>query len=165
MANWRPPQNNIIKFNTDAQFDGETGKGFSGIVARNKLGVMVSGSTSKIYALSPLAAEAFAMREAVSLASNLNIDEVYFESDSLSLIHACKEKLQRGEINVIARDILEIKKVFTFCDFVWINRNGNSVADCIDCIAKLASRNLLPNNWISTPPSSLRSLLKKDYEN
>lgn len=50
MVRWRPPRSNTLKFNSDAQFVVSSGKGNTGIVCRDKLGRVLSGSTSKIFA-------------------------------------------------------------------------------------------------------------------
>lgn len=81
------------------------------------------------------------------------------ESDSLELIETCKGEKSRGEIEIIVSGIIEIKKNFTSCEFLWTNRGANKVADCV---ANLASTNSLPRNWFFAPPIALRSLLLKD---
>lgn len=156
---WSPPCNNWVKFNSDAQFDLGSGKGYSGVVARNEKGVVIAGSTSSLFASSLLVAEALAIRAAAILASSLHCPCVVFESDSLNLIDACNEKRTIGEINVIVNDIHLIMANFTSCAFNWSNRNGNRAADCL---AKLASSRDLPYEWISAPPLLLRSILQQD---
>lgn len=90
VARWRPPRGQVMKFNSDAQFDLGSGKGCTSIVGRNNLGIMVAGSTSKIFAFSALVAEASALREAISLVVSLQIPSVLLESDCLVLIEVCR---------------------------------------------------------------------------
>lgn len=84
-----------IKFNSDAQFDVSSGKGFFGVVGRNDQGGVLARITSKIFAISPFVIEALALREVVSFASSLALSHVFFESDSLDLIETCSENITR----------------------------------------------------------------------
>lgn len=78
---------------------------------RNKLGLLLAGSTSNIFANSPLVEEALALREDITVAANLNLSDVALESDSLELIKACKGEKSRGEIVVIASDIEKNQRI------------------------------------------------------
>lgn len=88
IVRWRPPRDNIVKFNSDAQFKLSTGRGFSGIVCRDHRGKLLTGVASPMFASSPLVAETLALREVVSLAANLNFHQALFESDCLDLVEA-----------------------------------------------------------------------------
>ncbi|KAL4276524.1 hypothetical protein AHAS_Ahas20G0215800 [Arachis hypogaea] len=59
----------------------------------------------RIRAHSSLAAEAEAMRRALILATNLNMEQILIESDNLPLVQAVKSKTYIGEVESIIRDI------------------------------------------------------------
>lgn len=92
---WRPPPHKYVKINSDATFDLTTGKGFTGIVCRDEQGVILTAITRPFFALSPLIAEAISLRDAVSLACNLNLQTVILESDNKPLVEACRGNIQR----------------------------------------------------------------------
>lgn len=93
--------------------------------------------------VSLLVAEAIALREAIIFASTLSLQKIVLESDCLDLIDASRGDKVRGEIELIIKDINEIKKNFTWRGFLWTNHDGNKVADML---VKLAASNLLPRN-------------------
>lgn len=128
---WRPPRSNFIKINTDAQFDPNSGHGFSGIVCRDEYGRLISGVTSQIYASSAFVVEALALREAISLAVTLNLPSVVVESDCQELIKACRGNIRRREIEQIMKDIQRMKENLTWLGFLLTNRACNSVADIV----------------------------------
>lgn len=156
---WCPPRENIIKFNSDTQFDLSTGRGVMGIVCRDKEGKLLARASSQIFTASPLVAEALALREAVSLAVNLNFKQILFESDCLELVEACRGNAIRKAIEHVVNDIQSMKKDFTFMGLLWTNRCGNEVADLV---AKLAASLSLPQNWLNSPPMALAIAVKLD---
>lgn len=52
--------------------------------------------------------QAVTLREAVLTASNLGIEKVIFELDSLLLIRACKNEIQLGEVQHLVKDIVTL---------------------------------------------------------
>lgn len=108
---------------------------------------MITGFTGKVFATSPLVAEAMALREAISLAANLSIENVLLESDSLDLINACRGETEIGEIRNIVQDVKHMRMSFRKCGFTWIHRSGNNLAHTL---AQKVQRNLIP------PPIGLR---------
>lgn len=92
------------QINTSSTFSKLIGFCFAGIIARDSVGNIVSGLTSKHRALNSLTAKALALRDAVSLAVNMRIDRVVFESDCLDLIKACRGDIDKGQINHVLKD-------------------------------------------------------------
>lgn len=57
------------------------------------------------------------------------------------------------------QDIKMMNEEFTSVGFRWVNREGNSV---VDCVVKLVAANALPTNWSGVPPAVIRALLDAD---
>lgn len=149
----------ITKINVDSTFSKLTGVCFAGAIARNSEGDVVSGNTSFNRATSCFVAEALALRDAASLANNLGITNVVFESDCLDLIKACRGEIVKNQIQNILNDIWSFKQNFVTCGFTWTPRSGNEVAHTV---AHLASLGSLPVNWTWNCPEHLRRLIDKE---
>lgn len=156
---WRPPQPNFVKLNVDASFIKDSGKACTGIVGRNHKGEIITSLTRKTLAQTPLMAEAIALREAMSLAANLQIDYIVVESDSLDLIKTCRNEQEIGEIRHIYQDIRHLKQSFQKYAFTWVHHSGNLLAHTI---AKMHSRDILPTNWRWAPPLVLKEIIEKE---
>lgn len=156
---WRPPLQGVTKINTDATFSNLTGFCFTGIIARDHKGSLVSGVTSCCRTINSLTAEAIALRDVVSLARNLGMERVIFESDCLDLIKACRGDLEKHQIQNFLKDIWKLKQSFVTCGFTWTPREGNEVANTI---AHLACAGSLPSNWTWNCPHHLKRLIDKD---
>lgn len=158
---WRPPQEFFVKVNSDAAFEQSTGKGFTGIICRDNQGKFLTASSSRFFANSPLVAEAISLREAVSLAVNLNLQQVIFESDNQTLIEVCNRNTVRKEIEGIIEDIFSLRTEFHNSIFTRTKREGNY---CAHVIASLARDNLLHGSWLLRPPPLLRRALVTDMQ-
>lgn len=156
---WRPPPNDTMKFNVDASFKQDTGQACLAIVGRDHNGKIGTGLTKKTFAGSPLIAEALAVREAISFATNLNINWILIESDNMELISACRQEKEIGEIMAIIRDVGIMKEKIHKCGFTWIGRDGNSLAHTL---AQMTQRNSLPNNWCWNPPHCIKVIVEKE---
>ncbi|RYR34741.1 hypothetical protein Ahy_A10g049745 [Arachis hypogaea] len=129
--------------------------GTTAAVFKDHAGSLLTASNSKIAASSPLAAEAFAVREALIMAKNFQLDRIIFESDSLILIQALKSKASIVEIQVILDDILELVRSITNCGFTWVPREGNGLAHEV---ARLTADGSLQQNWLMCKPFVFYSL-------
>lgn len=78
---------------------------------------MLTASMKRIFAFSPLMAEAIGCREDLFLARSLSIPKAIFESDNQVLIETCRGNIQRGEITVIITDIKALRDEFEYCGF------------------------------------------------
>lgn len=156
---WRQPRRGTIKINSDACFIKDKGSSFAGIIGRDYRGKVVTGMTLCIPACSPLIAEALALREVVTLAAHLDLLDVIFESDNLSLIKNCRKESQNREIITLVQDIVELKKSIPRVGFTWVARKGNHVADLL---AHLASTDALPLGWRWHLPPQLKMALDRD---
>lgn len=64
-------------------------------MCRDDKGIVLTAMSKPIFASSPFVAEALRLREAASLACNLNLRSVILESNSQQLIEAYKGNLQK----------------------------------------------------------------------
>lgn len=128
-------------------------------MARDYKGDLVCGFTKKFPATSPLVAEALALREAVAIAVNLNMQKVIFESDCLELVRAYRKEIGIGVLANIIQDITQMAGSLRWHGFTRTAKEGNCVAHQI---AKLNLRNLLPIHWRWNMPISLHSCFLKD---
>lgn len=119
---WRRPRSGCLKINSDAAFDKQTKISCSGIAIRDDLGNLLTGSFRKHAASTCLSAEALALRDAVILAKNLNLDRVIFESDCMDLVKMCRGEIIKGEIVTVVGDIQMLKQGFSLCGFSWCSK-------------------------------------------
>ncbi|XP_072087246.1 uncharacterized protein [Arachis hypogaea] len=115
--------------NVDAAYSRSTAEGATAIVIRDNFGRLLTEESMRIRAHSSLAAEAEAMRRALILATNLNMEQILIESDNLPLVQAVKSKTYIGEVESIIRDIFLLAESLSNCGFTWVPREGNKVAD------------------------------------
>ncbi|RYR23091.1 hypothetical protein Ahy_B03g068364 [Arachis hypogaea] len=157
---WRPPPPGWIKCNVDAAFREVYSAGATAAVFRDHAGSLLTASNHRIAASSPLAAEAFAVREALIMAKNFQLDRIIFESDSLILIQALKSKASIAEIQVILDDILELVRSITNCGFTWVPREGNGLAHEV---ARLTADGSLQQNWLRCRPQIIINILAEEH--
>ncbi|KAJ1399617.1 Ribonuclease H-like superfamily [Sesbania bispinosa] len=161
IQSWRPPPPGFIKCNSDAAFVSSSSLAAAGSVFRDSSGFVEFGSTKKFPALSPLAAEAFALREAMLIAKNLGWKSVIFESDCLDLVRACRNEINIAEIQTFILDIRSWVLHFDRVGFTWVRRSGNGVAHSL---AQYALRGDFFPASSSCWPSDIQSQLAKDRQ-
>ncbi|KAL4286360.1 hypothetical protein AHAS_Ahas19G0078400 [Arachis hypogaea] len=83
---------------------------------------MITGSVIRIKASSALAAEAMAVRNALIISKNMQMEKVIIETDSLTLTQAVKSKGNIGEIQPILQDINLLMENFDKCGMTWVPR-------------------------------------------
>ncbi|KAF7804738.1 reverse transcriptase [Senna tora] len=132
-----------------------------GVLFRNHLGVVLDGCCLTVDASSSLMVEALAVRHAVLALSDLKWDGVCIESDCAALVRAISSGLPVGDwaCDTIVEDIRVLSRNFRRISFSWVNRQCNLAADWL---AKAAVWRMCPSGWVSSPPSSLASLLALD---
>ncbi|XP_072054838.1 uncharacterized protein [Arachis hypogaea] len=112
-------------------------------IIRDRRGNFRRGSATKVKAISSLEIEGIALREAMILAKNMEINNVIIESDCQPLMEALKSGGTLWKIDPILEDIQKLKIDIPLCDFTWIPREGNKVAHLI---AELKGQEHLPQN-------------------
>ncbi|KAL4316963.1 hypothetical protein AHAS_Ahas15G0337600 [Arachis hypogaea] len=121
-----PSKANIIA--TQPIYQKQTGEGALAVVVRDRTGRIITETTEKIKVSSSLVAEAHAVRRALILAKNLQIEQIIIKSDSLTLVQAVKSKARIGEIEPILKDIQWLTAKIPKSGFTWIPREGNFLA-------------------------------------
>ncbi|CAN7014115.1 unnamed protein product [Brassica oleracea var. botrytis] len=78
---------------------------------------------------SPLAAEGLAMREALIMCKEIELQHVRVECDSSQLVQTSKGAVKFSELHRILSDLKLISSSFNSITFVWIPRDLNVLAD------------------------------------
>ncbi|XP_057734045.1 uncharacterized protein LOC130949302 [Arachis stenosperma] len=125
---YRPPPAGWIKCNVDAAFVETRSTGATTAVYRDPNGSLLTGINSTIVATSPLAAEALAVREALIMSTNFQMEKVIIESDNQILVQALKSHASIADIQVILDDILYLVKGIPNCGFTWAPKEENLLA-------------------------------------
>ncbi|XP_015969530.1 uncharacterized protein LOC107492963 [Arachis duranensis] len=156
---WRPPIGDRLKANVDGAFRKKTEEGAIALVIRNNEGKVVAGSAETVRATSNLSVESMALRNALILAKNLQLENILFESDSLPFIQAVKAKKTIGEINLILRDIYVLVEGISNSGFTWTHREGNQLAHQV---TSLAINGRLNRNWTWDQPVEIREIARRE---
>ena len=108
---------------SDAAWNKQTKKaGLAWIITGTANKRITQGIESKEDIISPLIAEAMALRSAISTAVNLDLPRLRLLSDNLTLIRAINNDLQAKEIYGIVHDIQRIASAFIAISFSHLNR-------------------------------------------
>ncbi|RYR56253.1 hypothetical protein Ahy_A05g022008 [Arachis hypogaea] len=159
LVKWRPPPSNWLKANVDAAFRKETGTGAIAVVIRDYKGRIILGFSGKIQAKSSIAAEAQAIRQALIILNNLQMDKTLIESDNLKLVQAIKSNTPIGEALAIIQDIRILMEMLPEKGLTWTPRNGNRLAHAV---AKAAEADTLRANWGTNPPEDIQIIIGKE---
>lgn len=125
---WVPPPESFLKCNSNACFDTNLDLCSIGVILRDDQCNALSDAAKILPALSPLHAEALAMREAHVLTSNLGI-KIVFKIDNQELHSICKNKKMHWQIYLITKEIEDIRKNFDSNLYSWCKRDSNKVAN------------------------------------
>ncbi|KAL4396470.1 hypothetical protein AHAS_Ahas01G0095100 [Arachis hypogaea] len=105
LVHWRPPPDDWLKANVDATFKKEYGNGTISAVVRDKEGKVLLGFIGKNQANSSIIAEATAIRQALIIVNNLQLEKILIESDNQRLVQTIKSESFIGKAWVIIQDI------------------------------------------------------------
>lgn len=157
---WIPPPHNVIRINTDASWHQQTLSSGIAAVARDMNGVLINGKALKMFAPSPLTAEALAIREAVYLALEYPSHEIIITSDAKNLIDSLQSNAPISDWKA-ATVITQVRYLSSTRHFSWswTSRKANKAAHLI---ASLAHSGKCPSDWVQHPPSSLSKILMFD---
>ncbi|KAI5348546.1 PREDICTED: Reverse mRNAase zinc-binding domain [Prunus dulcis] len=158
---WSPPPHGWCKINIDASWDKTSSKSGLGCVIRDDGCNFRGGSGSYRLSASVIETEAHAALMGVSLAADLGVQQVIVETDSKVLLQniiggSCKSV---WSIYPIISAIRRRCNRFSSCNWRWIPRKCNGVADSI---AASARRRMSKDVWLHRPPSSLVFVMQAD---
>nr|POE51000.1 putative ribonuclease h protein [Quercus suber] len=158
---WIPPISPGYKVNYDGAIFKDIGAAGLGVVIRDAGGSVIGSLMERIpLPLAVASVEALACRRAVLFAKELCIFDASFEGDSEIVTNA----LRRGESNhpefgLVILDALELARGFRSCNFVHVNRLGNSVAHFLARSSKSGNELQV---WMESVPGDIAPLVSRD---
>ena len=126
MSSWIKPPTDSFKFNVDAVV--EDAHSTIAIVARDWRRIVVLALSKKVYATIPLQAEAEALVWALTVSVDLNLERVYFESDSKICVDSLSgASAPHWRIAGLVSDLILTAASHPHWSFVWTKREANCV--------------------------------------
>ncbi|PRQ29705.1 putative RNA-directed DNA polymerase [Rosa chinensis] len=160
---WKPPSAGWVKINVDGAFYKETCTGGIGVIIRDDMGRCLGGYYASVsHVSSSEQVEALAGREAVSLAIQRGLSPVIFETDSLTLFHATKQRVipHTSFIGRVYDDITFHLQQMPGSYFTHVYRQANVVAHTLARFACASSSSLF---WGLEPPACIVDVLSKEF--
>ncbi|GLT50100.1 hypothetical protein SLA2020_236100 [Shorea laevis] len=153
LQQWSPPREDIIKCNADAVVEVENGIAGLAVVCHNGRGILVNGFAFKQSVSSVLMVETLALRAAVRWAIRNGLKEIIFESDGKELMRVINKMVSLPwRIKPLVLSIWELRKAFSFCEFTYVCRKANSLANWE---AKWCPKDMCPFYWAMNLPATL----------
>ncbi|KAG8485123.1 hypothetical protein CXB51_021760 [Gossypium anomalum] len=161
---WEPPDNDTIKINFDASFNQITKCSISGIIARNKEGLIMAACTYPWeYISDPVTAEARACLQTIVMAEELGFQDICIEGDALTVIRKLNAaEDDRSCISNLIKEIKERSYKFRRVRFKHVPRGSNKVAHAM---AKEGGHYEHPRFWIEEAPHSVEILVNQGRRN
>ncbi|XP_030473995.2 uncharacterized protein LOC115691499 [Syzygium oleosum] len=157
---WIAPERGRLKINVDGSLVEGSTDGAIACICRDHTGVLVDGLTKSVKASSVAQVETLAVLEPMRFAKHRSLKEVIVQSDRLELIRTLSGADQvNWEIRVLIKECRDLLVDLPLLQLKYCPRSSNSVADLA---AKNHRNQLLPLNWLSSPPPALWALLCKD---
>lgn len=153
------PTSNAVKINVDAAFDANLMKGAIAVIVRDEAGDFLTGSACPIICSSPIAAEALAVREAISIAGAFDSYDVFIESDYANVTRSCDNSSPPWQIKAFMDDIRNTLSENARIRVNWVRRYANTV---VDLVAKMMMKGTLPRFWTWMMPVKIRATLLED---
>ncbi|XP_016168284.1 uncharacterized protein LOC107610797 [Arachis ipaensis] len=144
---WVPPPVHSIKLNCDASCFAPLGYAGFGCIIRNPDGCWLKGFTGKVEVCSVLFAELYAIWRGLLLAWENGFREVIYKTDCLEALFLVNQRMLGKDIPKwdLAKHIQEVMNWNWRVSILLIQRNANSVADCM---AKAAASDAdIHSNW------------------
>jgi ribonuclease HI len=150
---WVPPREGTVKLNVDAAMAKDGCGGAVGVVCRDGAGVFVGAATLTIKGISdPATLEAIACREALALASDLQLQRVTVASDCLAVVNAMKGPFA-GAYSMVVQEVKARSNLLEQSFFRHENRLSNSEAHRLARFA--ISLSVGRQVWLVQPPDGL----------
>ncbi|KAG8478291.1 hypothetical protein CXB51_028103 [Gossypium anomalum] len=158
---WSPPGNDTIKINFDATFNQHTRRSNSGVIARNKDGLVMAACTFLwAYISGPVMAEARACLQVVSMAEEMGFHDICIKGDSLTIIRKLNTAEEdKSEISSLVKEIKGRAYIFRSVRFRHIPREANKAAHGM---AMEGHRYENPQYWIEEVPQAVEGLVNSE---
>ena len=128
-ARWRPPEENVIKLNTDGAIDISKGCASPGIVVRDHLGRLIACRCIQYVGISePFVAELLACRDAILLAIEKGWSSIVLETDCQLIVRDWIEGNDRSAGGHIYREMKSYLSNFQGFDLKFVGRGANVAA-------------------------------------
>ncbi|XP_026416324.1 uncharacterized protein LOC113311738 [Papaver somniferum] len=133
-SRWKPPLENILKYNIDGSFDLDTNQFGTGIVVCDFAGHCIG--TKRTYgnrALNLEAVECMAIHEALLWEKSLNHSRIHIEAGAKLVIQSINVHtlLIQWENRNLIKEIKHLSSKFNLCTFDYVNKDDNQVADAL----------------------------------
>ncbi|KAH1057472.1 hypothetical protein J1N35_035537 [Gossypium stocksii] len=158
---WEPPDDSIIKINFEASFNQQMKRSVSGIVARNKEGLVMAACTFPWEIVpDPVTAKARACLQALIMAEEVGFRDICVEGDPLSVIRKVNSlEEDRSNISSLIKEINGRSPKFRRLSFRHIPREANRAAHEM---AVEGGRHVDPEYWIEEVPQAVERLVNQD---
>ncbi|XP_050258983.1 uncharacterized protein LOC126703977 [Quercus robur] len=103
--------------------------------------------------------EAYALLHGVLFASEMQIDQAFFESDALSIILSLSSRVAGNDFSHILEDIRVASSTFSHCSFHHLKRDGNRAAHTLAKEAKSSGQSKI---WKGILPPCILNILRDD---
>lgn len=157
--NWVAPPPGYVKVNVDgaSSIDGSGISGV-GVIIRDEMGGVVAALCKALPLHYPTDwTELFAMEQGVLLAQEMNLSNVIFEFDAISVIRAVSQALNGGLMGHLIQGIQLARSSFSCCSFQHVKRDCNRAAHKLTQFAKC---NHVSNLWKGVIPPILVHLIQ-----
>ncbi|KAH1047688.1 hypothetical protein J1N35_038472 [Gossypium stocksii] len=161
---WEPPNNDTIKINFDAFFNQISRRSVSGIIARNKEGLIMAACTYPWENIpDPMMADASAYLQAIIMVEYMGFQDICIEGDALTIMNKLNSKEE--DKSCICNLIKEIKRRgnnFRKLSFRHVPREANMVAHVM---AKERGRYEQSRFWIKEAPNMVEIMADRERRN
>uniref|UniRef100_A0ACD5UC07 Uncharacterized protein n=1 Tax=Avena sativa TaxID=4498 RepID=A0ACD5UC07_AVESA len=150
---WTRPPEGVIKINVDAAYDINQGRGSLSVIAREQNGKFIFANCKELpFVADAFMAEAFALREGLSVAQFLGCNKVIIQSDNSLVVETMKDGgFSATSSATIFDDCRILSTGYREISFVQCNREANEVADEL---ARYSFDNRLDCIWDDDPLAS-----------
>lgn len=159
--NWVPPDDGYWKANVVGAFSSSSDRAGIGVVFRDYAGNLLESSCAAVSASSAFMAEALALKKAMHMSLDMNLQLVTFESDCENLVRLVNKVGMTVDwrCEAVIDDISLLLQDLPLCKVSWVRRNANKVADWL---ASYALKGMCGFAWVDGPPSFFLSILDSD---
>ncbi|XP_071923104.1 uncharacterized protein [Coffea arabica] len=158
---WEPPQEGVVRINTDAAISAKMVRTGLGIVARNWRGDLVKvRGISRRKRGETATEESLAIRSAPEMAQDAGWTKIEVQSDCRNIVRSINAgNVQDRKLQTILEDIEALKTSFDSCIFSFVPRIANG---CSHAMAQFATKVVKTIDWEVSFPTWLTVLARKD---